>query len=104
MRHGRAWHAQTTLEVGKGAKPEASTAAQGGGSKNKRKKKMVGGSNQSLAGAPTATVVAAMMGGGRGPRGDKSPRQASDIGRLGGLSLSFKTVLKFKVCICISHI
>jgi hypothetical protein len=56
--------------VGKGAKPKASTAAQGGGSKNKKKKKKknkkVGGSNQPLAGAPTAVVATAAAGGGRG--------------------------------------
>jgi hypothetical protein len=63
---GRAWHAQPTMEVGKGAKPEASAAAQGGGSKKKKKKK-AGSSNQPLARAPTAVVVAAMVGGGRGP-------------------------------------
>jgi hypothetical protein len=34
---GRAWHAQPTPKVGKGAMPEASTAAQGGSSKKKKK-------------------------------------------------------------------
>jgi hypothetical protein len=75
---GRAWHAQPTPEVGKGAKPEESTATQGGSSKNNKKKKKAGGSNQPLAGAPTTTVAAVVAGGGRGPRGDKRPHQASD--------------------------
>jgi hypothetical protein len=74
---GRAWHAQPTLKVGKGAKPEASTAAQGGGRKNNKKKK-AGGSNQPLAGAPTAAVAATAAGGGQGPRGDECPHQAFD--------------------------
>jgi hypothetical protein len=64
--------------VGKGAKSKASAAAQGGGSKNKKKKKKARGSNQPLAGAPTVAVAASAVGGGRGPRGDKRPRQASD--------------------------
>jgi hypothetical protein len=63
---GRAWHAQPTLEVGKGAKPEASAAAQGGGRKNNKKKK-ASGSNQPLAGAPTAAVAATATSGGQGP-------------------------------------
>jgi hypothetical protein len=66
--------------VGKGAKPKASTTAQGGRSKNKnknKKKKKVGGNNQPLAGAPTATATAVKAGGVRGPRGEKRPRQAS---------------------------
>jgi hypothetical protein len=64
--------------VGKGAKPEASAAAEGGGSKNKKKKKNADDSNQPLAVAPTAAVGAAVAGGGRGLRGDKCLRQASD--------------------------
>jgi hypothetical protein len=60
---GRAWHAQPTPEVEKGAKPEVSAAAQGGTSKKKKKKK-VSGSNQSLAGAPTAVAAVAAVGGG----------------------------------------
>jgi hypothetical protein len=59
---GHAWHAQPTIEVGKGAKPEASAAAQGGGSKKKKKKD--GSSNQPLARAPTAVVVTTTVGGG----------------------------------------
>jgi hypothetical protein len=59
---GRAWHAQPTPEVGKGAKPEVSAAAQGGTSKKKKKK--VSGSNQSLARAPTAVAAVAAVGGG----------------------------------------
>jgi hypothetical protein len=70
---GHAWHTQPTPEVGKGAKPEASVAAQGGGSNNNNKKKKVGGNNQPLDGAPTTAVAAAAAGGGRGPQGDKRP-------------------------------
>jgi hypothetical protein len=78
---GRAWHTPPAREVGKGAKPETSTAAQGGSSKNKnknKKKKKASGNNQPLARAPTVVVAAAAMGGSRGPRGDKHPRQAFD--------------------------
>jgi hypothetical protein len=60
---GRAWHAQPTPEVGKGAMLEESTAAQGGGSKNKK----TSGNNQPLARAPIIVVAAfAATGDGRG--------------------------------------
>jgi hypothetical protein len=74
-----AWHTPRTLEVGKEGKLDAGIIAQDSGNKNKNKnnsKKKAGGNNQPLAGAPTVVAVAA--GGGRGPRGDKYPHQASD--------------------------
>jgi hypothetical protein len=75
---GRAWHTSPAPEVGKGGKPNASTAAQGGGSKNKNNnKKKVSDNNQLLIGAPIAVVAAATAGGSRGPQGDKRPHQAS---------------------------
>jgi hypothetical protein len=76
---GHPWHTPPAPEVGKGAKTNASAAAQGGSSKNKsNKKKKAGGNNQLLAGAPTFAAATAMLGGGRGPRGDKHPRQVFD--------------------------
>jgi hypothetical protein len=73
---GQAWHAPPALEVGKDGQPNTGAAVQGGGSKNNNKKKD-DCNNQPLVGAPT-TVAAAAAGWGRGPRGDKRPRQTSD--------------------------
>jgi hypothetical protein len=73
---GHAWHTPPAPEAGKGSKPNASVAAQGGSSKNNNNKKD-DDNNHPLVGAPTATAVAVAVDGGRGPRGDKHPRQAS---------------------------
>jgi hypothetical protein len=59
-----AWHTPPALEEGKGAKLDASTAAQGGSSKIKNNnKKKAGDNNLPLAGAPTAIAAAAVTGG-----------------------------------------
>jgi hypothetical protein len=73
---GRAWHSPATQAAKGESKPSAGAQAQGGGRGNKKKKKASG--NQPQAGVPTVTAVA--VGGGRGgPRGDKRPRQPSNI-------------------------
>jgi hypothetical protein len=75
---GCAWHSQPTPEVGKSGKPEADAATQSSEKNKNRKKKKAGGNNNNtpLAGAPTAAAAIATSGG-RGPRGDKRPRQPS---------------------------
>jgi hypothetical protein len=60
---GCAWYTPSAQEARKGAKPDASTAAQGVSNKNNNKKN-AGGNNQPMAEAPTAAVVAAATGGG----------------------------------------
>jgi hypothetical protein len=57
--------------------PKADATAQSSGkNKNRMEKKKAGGNNNKLlTGAPTTTAAAS---GGRGPQGDKQPRQPSD--------------------------
>jgi hypothetical protein len=66
---GRDWHSQPTPEAGKVSKSKVDIDAQGNGK------------DKPLARGPTAADATA--GGGRGPRGDKCPRQLS-IGNDGG--------------------
>jgi hypothetical protein len=73
------WHSQPTPEAGKVSKSKVDIDAQG--NDKKKKKKKVGGKDKPLARGPTAADATA--GGGRGPRGDKCPRQLS-IGDDGG--------------------
>jgi hypothetical protein len=73
---GRAWHSPAAQAAKGESKPSAGAQAQGGGSGNNNKKKASG--NQPQAGVPTGAAAAA--GGSRGgPRGDKRPRQLSNI-------------------------
>jgi hypothetical protein len=77
---GQAWHTPPAPEAGKGGQPNAGAAAQRSGCKSKNennKKNKVGGNNQPLTGASTAMAPIA-AGGGRGPQGDKHPRQTSN--------------------------
>jgi hypothetical protein len=100
----RARHTSPAPEARKGAKPDVSAAAQGG-SNNNNKKKKADGNNQPLAKAPTTTVATARAGGGRGPRGNKHPCQASCSNDRGvDLALCIFLVRKFMLQFYVSLI